>query len=111
MVRWNPARLGRIPVSFKENDQLKDLGQPRDDAQLSKEPPITLESLTERLKWELEIVKVRTRYDFFSYATTVFGVTIVLSVVFLRASPEAANHGINVLMDLVKLWVVNKIGR
>lgn len=98
-------------MSFKENDQLKDLGQPRDEAQLSKEPPITLESLTERLKWELEIVKVRTRYDFFSHATTVFGVTIVLSVVFLHASPEAANHGINVLMDLVKLWVVNIIGR
>ena len=111
MVRWNPARLGRIPVSFKENDQLKDLGQPRDEAQLSKEPPITLESLTERLKWELEIVKVRALYNFFGYATTVIGFTIVLSVVFLRASPDVANYSINILMNLVKLWVVNKIGR
>ena len=98
-------------MSFRENDQLKDVGQPRDDGQLRKEPPTTLESLTERLKWELEIVKVRTRYNFFRYATTVIGFTIVLSVVFLRASPDAANYSINILMNLFKLWVVNKIGR
>ncbi len=99
--------LGRLLVRFEDD-------QPTDDSQLSKEPPVTLASLTERLKWELEIEKVRARYNFYSHTTTVIGITVflsvVLSVVFFRASPDEANYTVNVVMSLVKLWAANHLG-
>jgi hypothetical protein len=102
-----PRPPGRLLVRFEDD-------QPTDDSQLRKEPPVTLASLTERLKWELEIEKVRARYNFYSYTTTVIGVTIFLlvvsSIVLFRASTDEANYAVNVVMSLVKLWAANYLG-
>ncbi len=98
---------GRIPAMFEDD-------QPTDESQLRKEPPVTLAFLTERLKWELEMEKVRTRYNFYSDTTKVIGVTVFLlvvsSIVLFRASTDEANYAVNVVMSLVKLWAANYLG-